>query len=92
MLKSNLLIRPQMVHENPTVITGSLVKGVNEKVTVFVNDLRYLKLAEACEAVYMKQIFKTHVPCIQESQLAGGWPARFLKNVEELNSGPPKTN
>ena len=65
MLKSNLLIRPQMVHENPTVITGWLVKGVNKKVTVFVNDLRYLKL-EACEAVYMKQIFRTHATCIDD--------------------------
>lgn len=81
-----------MVHENPTAITGWLVKGVNKKVTVFVNDLRYLKPVEACDAVYMKQIFETHVTCIKESQLAGGWRARYLKNVEELNSGPPKTN
>ena len=22
----------------------------------------------------------------------GGWPVRYLQNVEELNEGPPKTN
>ena len=29
---------------------------------------------------------------IQESQLVGGWPVGYLQRVEELNSGPPKTN
>jgi len=28
----------------------------------------------------------------EESQLVGGWPAGYLQSVDELNSGPPKTN
>ena len=28
----------------------------------------------------------------EESQLVGGWPVGYLQGVEELNSGPPKTN
>ena len=28
----------------------------------------------------------------EESQLVGDWPVGYLQGVEDLNSGPPKTN
>ena len=42
-------------------------------------------------ARYQKIRYKSNITSY-ESQLVGGWPVGYLQRVEELNSGPPKTN
>ena len=46
-----------------------------------------------CSNVRNKQIwYRLNITSFKESQLVGGWPVGYLHGVEELNSGPPKTN